>query len=221
MDVPVTLKIRTGLDPERRNGVKIARLAEQTGIQALAVHGRTRACKYNGTAEFNTIREICNAVSIPVFANGDITSFQAVTAVMRYTGAAGIMIGRAAHGAPWFPGLVARFLSSGSIPLSPSLTEQRQIILSHLDQMYHFYGAIQGVRIARKHIKWYTQNHPGSTSFRASINRIETPQKQIGMVSNYYNQLTERVEKASVWQKNLTHVRLATSVKNRTSLPIA
>jgi tRNA-dihydrouridine synthase B len=176
---------------------------------------------YNGIAEYETIKAICNEVSIPVFANGDITSFESARSVMNYTGAAGIMVGRGAHGAPWIPGLIAQYLKTGENPSMPSITQQRNIVLTHLDDLHHFYGAFQGVRIARKHIKWYTENHLNSASFRAVFNRVETPQLQIGMASDYYNQLMESVEKASVWQKNLTNVRAAEVVKNKTSLRIA
>jgi len=167
LDVPVTLKIRTGWDREHRNGVSIARIAEACGIQALAVHGRTRADFYDGTAEYETIRAIKSAVRIPVFANGDINAPQKAREVLDFTGADGVMIGRASHGAPWIFGAVnaaivngqneAAFLSGGNSYSPLSRTEVRDIILAHLDSLYAFYGEETGVRIARKHLGWYCE----------------------------------------------------------------
>lgn len=157
VDVPVTLKIRTGWDREHRNGVSIARIAEACGIQALAVHGRTRADFYDGTAEYETIRAIKSAVQIPVFANGDINAPQKAREVLDFTGADGVMIGRASHGAPWIFGAVNAFLSGGNSYSGLSRTEVRDIILAHLDSLYAFYGEESGVRIARKHLGWYCE----------------------------------------------------------------
>jgi tRNA-dihydrouridine synthase B len=157
VDVPVTLKIRTGWDREHRNGVSIARIAEACGIQALAVHGRTRADFYDGTAEYETIRAIKSAVQIPVFANGDINAPQKAREVLDFTGADGVMIGRASHGAPWIFGAVNAFFSGGNSYSTLSRTEVRDIILAHLDSLYAFYGEESGVRIARKHLGWYCE----------------------------------------------------------------
>ncbi len=165
VDVPVTLKTRTGVNPEHKNVVRIARIAENSGVQCLAVHGRTRACMYRGKAEYWSIRQVKKAVSIPVIVNGDLDSAEAAKCALKYTKADGVMIGRGANGAPWFPGQVASYLNHGVQPKSPELSIQREIILEHLQEIYSFYGSFQGVRIARKHIKWYTQNFPDSNFF--------------------------------------------------------
>jgi tRNA-dihydrouridine synthase B len=162
VSVPVTLKIRTGWDREHRNGVSIARIAESSGIQALAVHGRTRADFYEGAAEYETIRAIKSATKIPVFANGDINAPQKAREVLDFTGADGVMIGRASHGAPWIFGAVNAFLSGanpdkGNVQTTLSRMEVRDIILAHLDSLYAFYGEGTGVRIARKHLGWYCE----------------------------------------------------------------
>lgn len=155
VDVPVTLKMRTGWDPANRNGVRIARIAEDLGIRALAVHGRTRADQYRGEAEYDTIRAIKAAVTIPVFANGDVDSGRKAHAVLQQTGADGVMIGRAAQGRPWIFREVKEYLSSGREVAPPALAEVRDIMLAHLDTLYAFYGEHTGVRVARKHLGWY------------------------------------------------------------------
>jgi tRNA-dihydrouridine synthase B len=157
VDVPVTLKIRTGWDRTQRNGVNIARLAQQHGIAALAVHGRTRADFYNGDAEYDTIRAIKLQVSMPVFANGDIGDAQKAHEVLDFTGADGVMIGRASHGAPWIFRAVNQQLHAGNAPPPLLRAEVRDIILAHLDSLYSFYGEESGVRIARKHLGWYCE----------------------------------------------------------------
>ncbi len=196
--VPVTLKMRTGVSAQFRNGVQIAKIAESAGISALAVHGRTRACKYKGRVEFNTIRSICQAVSIPVFANGDISDFDSARKTINYTGADGLMIGRGAHGAPWFPGQLAQFFATGLRPKSPDISFQREIVLEHLDAIYQFYGTGRGVRIARKHIKWYTKNYPDSGNLRSAFNCTESPALQARLVSDFYLNLTNSIQKAPV-----------------------
>jgi tRNA-dihydrouridine synthase B len=153
--VPVTLKMRTGWDAENRNGVRIARLAEASGIRALAVHGRTRADHYAGAAEYQTIRAIKAAVHIPVFANGDIDSGAKARAVLEETGADGVMVGRAAQGRPWIFREIGEFLTSGRVLPPPAAAEVRDIMLAHLEQLYAFYGEHAGVRVARKHLGWY------------------------------------------------------------------
>lgn len=158
VDVPVTLKMRTGWDPDNRNGVRIARLAADLGIRALAVHGRTRADQYRGAAEYDTIRAIKAAVSIPVFANGDVDSGPKARAVLEHTGADGVMIGRAAQGRPWIFREVKEYLATGREAAPASLAEVRDIMLSHLDTLYAFYGEHTGVRVARKHLGWYRQS---------------------------------------------------------------
>ncbi|MEE8482577.1 MAG: tRNA dihydrouridine synthase DusB, partial [Acidiferrobacterales bacterium] len=156
VNVPVTLKIRTGWDTDNRNGVAIARIAEDIGIQALAVHGRTRACAYRGDAEYDTIAAIKAAVSIPVIANGDITTPEKAKHVLDYTGADGVMIGRAAQGRPWIFREIQHFLETGEHLAEPSLIEIRTTLLEHVSNLYEFYGEYAGVRIARKHISWYS-----------------------------------------------------------------
>ncbi|MBX2867873.1 MAG: tRNA dihydrouridine synthase DusB [Acidiferrobacterales bacterium] len=188
VDAPVTLKIRTGVSPQNRNGVNIARIAEGAGIQALAVHGRTRACKYIGEVEYTTIREICNAVAIPVFANGDINTVDQAAWVLNHTKASGVMIGRRAHGAPWFPGQVASFIRTGNVLPAPTLEMQLEYVLHHLNAMYDFYGAEQGVRIARKHIKWYAGRLPRQDIINSELFRCETPEAQLDQVSELYHQ---------------------------------
>ena len=155
VDVPVTLKMRTGWDRDHRNGVQIARLAEDAGIAALAVHGRTRSDRYDGAAEYATIRAIKAAVSIPVFANGDIDSGAKARAVLEETGADGVMIGRAAQGRPWIFREILHFLRTGERLPEPDAAEVRDIMLTHLEQLYAFYGEHAGLRVARKHLGWY------------------------------------------------------------------
>jgi tRNA-dihydrouridine synthase B len=155
VDIPVTLKIRTGWSPEQRNGLTIARIAEQAGISALAVHGRTRACAFKGDAEYDTIAEIAGALTIPVFANGDITSPEKAKAVLDYTGASAVMIGRAAQGNPWIFREINHYLAHGTFLAKPSNIEVSATLKAHLQQLHHFYGDIIGVRIARKHVGWY------------------------------------------------------------------
>src|SRR6185369_8485587 len=167
--VPVTLKIRTGWNRETRNGVRVARVAESAGIQALAVHGRTREDFYTGAAEYETIREIKSSIRIPVFANGDIDSPEKARAVLDFTRADGVMLGRAAHGAPWIFRAVNSWLTAQKSIASLSRSEVRGIILSHLASLYAFYGEDTGVRFARKHLGWYFESMPDSTNTRASL----------------------------------------------------
>ena len=186
VDVPVTLKIRTGVDPTQRNGESIARIAESAGIALLSVHGRTRACKFSGEVEYETIRRIKKAVSLPVIANGDLNSYEKARQVICETGVDGVMIGRAANGAPWFPGQLASYLQTGIVPRDPDLQRQQDIVLEHLQRIYSFYGSNRGVRIARKHIKWYTESMPDSGKFRTLVNSQDSPEVQLSLVSEYY-----------------------------------
>ena len=188
VDVPVTLKIRTGWDTENRNGIRIARIAQEVGIQALAVHGRTRACRFQGHAEYDTIREIVSAVSIPVLANGDINSPEKAAAVLEATGACGIMIGRAAQGRPWLFREVGFYLETGRKMAAPTPDEVRDIMLAHLDELYSFYGEYTGVRVARKHLTWYLKNRPDSGSFRRQLVRVEVAAEQQRLVRQYFDQ---------------------------------
>lgn len=178
VDVPVTLKVRTGWDTENRNGVAIARIAEDIGIQALAVHGRTRACAYKGDAEYDTIAAIKAAVSIPVIANGDINTPVKAKQVLEYTGADGVMIGRAAQGKPWIFREIQHFLDTGEHLAEPSLEEIRATLLDHINNLYAFYGEYAGVRIARKHISWYSKGCRGGGGFRNTVNRVDTAKQQ-------------------------------------------
>ena len=197
VDVPVTLKIRTGPNPDARNGVRIAELAERSGIQALAVHGRTRACAFKGDAEYATIAEIKRAVTIPVIANGDIDTPARAREVLRVTGADGLMIGRAAQGRPWIFREIAHYLATGEILPAPAPTEVRDILLGHLENLYAFYGVELGVRVARKHIGWYASGQPGAAVFRQSVMRVEHASEQFRQVGRYFDQLAVGEEMAA------------------------
>jgi tRNA-dihydrouridine synthase B len=194
VSVPVTLKIRTGWDQEHRNGVSIARIAESSGIQALAVHGRTRADFYDGAAEYETIRAIKSAIRIPVFANGDINAPQKAREVLDFTGADGVMIGRASHGAPWIFRSVNAFLCGGevghgNIHTTLSRMEVRDIILAHLDSLYVFYGEGTGVRIARKHLGWYCEQcFRDSAQVRRDLMGAASTAAQFALASKHFGE---------------------------------
>lgn len=187
--VPVTLKLRTGWDREHKNGITIARLAQVSGIQALAVHGRTRADAYGGTAEYDTIRAIKAAVTIPVMANGDIDSPHKAAEVLARTGADAVMIGRAAQGRPWIFREIDHYLRTGGRMPEPGLTEQREILLGHLENLYGFYGEYRGVRVARKHITWYCKAHPAAAAFRERVMRVETSKEQMSLTRRFFDEL--------------------------------
>lgn len=189
VDVPVTLKIRTGPDPERRNALRIARIAESAGVQLLAVHGRTRSCGFRGEAEFDTIAEVKAGVRIPVIANGDIATPEEAARVLAHTGADGIMIGRAAHGRPWIFREFLSFLHEGKKLPPPGPAEMRAVVLEHLEGLYGLYGDELGVRIARKHIGWYTRALPGGEAFRREANRIESAAGQLAAVGRFFDGL--------------------------------
>ncbi|MEL1263548.1 tRNA dihydrouridine synthase DusB [Pseudoxanthomonas putridarboris] len=189
VDVPVTLKIRTGWDCDHRNGPAIARIAEQSGIAALAVHGRTRDQHYTGTAEYDTIAAIKAALRIPVAANGDIDSPEKAAHVLRKTGADAVMIGRAAQGRPWIFREIAHFLATGTRLPPPSLQEVREILLGHLRALHDFHGEPQGVRIARKHLGWYARDRPENLAFRAVVNRAESAVEQLRLTRDYFDAL--------------------------------
>ncbi|MEE8338551.1 MAG: tRNA dihydrouridine synthase DusB [Xanthomonadales bacterium] len=186
VDAPVTLKIRTGPNPLERNGVLIAELAEQSGIAALAVHGRTRSDRFNGAAEYETIREICSRVSIPVFANGDIGTAQKAAEVLKYTGADGLMIGRAAQGNPWIFREIRHYLDSGEILPAPQPLEVLVVMQRLLGQLHHSHGEHRGVRIARKHIGWYLKGRPDSLETRQKLMRCENAQDQFRLLHDYF-----------------------------------
>ena len=187
VDVPVTLKIRTGWDPDHRNGVEIAQLAEQAGIQALTVHGRTSACLFKGEAEYDTIKAIKQAVSIPVIANGDIDSVDKARHVLAYTGADAIMIGRAAQGQPWIFRQIRQSLEQNQVPTAPSFEEVRALVLDHIHALHHFYGEYQGVRYARKHVAWYLEKFLDSQDFRRGFNALVTASTQIDALKYFFD----------------------------------
>ena len=223
VDIPVTLKIRTGSTPSERNGVRVAKIAEDAGIQCLAVHGRTRACAFKGSVEYDTIAEIVNALSIPVLANGDIDSPEKAKAVLDYTGAAGVMIGRGAQGNPWLFREINHFLANGMRIDKPTQQEFSETVLHHLHALHLFYGDTLGVKIARKHVSWYLQYHAkllASVSkrhnnekndvvhrcerinqqylnFRRTFNRIESTQEQHDHLCAYLESQSIKEEKAA------------------------
>lgn len=188
VDVPVTLKIRTGPNPQERNGVKIARMAEQGGIAALAVHGRTRSDRFKGEAEYDTIRAICDAVSIPVFANGDISTPVKAVEVLQHTGADGLMIGRAAQGNPWIFREVAHYLETGELLPAPTANEVHRVMKRHLQQLHRSYGEATGVRVARRHISWYLDGRPGAESVRRKLMRTDSTDEQFSLLRNYFRE---------------------------------
>ncbi len=197
--LPVTLKMRTGWDPEHRNGVRIAQLAEATGIKSLAVHGRTRACLFTGKAEFETIRAIKAAVTIPVFANGDICSAADARRVLDYTGADGVMIGRGALGQPWLfeeinHGLLDCATGGQNLPTPVAASRRRDIIIMHLEALYRIYGKTQGVRMGRKHLSWYCKHIEGARIFRDMIVRIESAEEQLQLTSQFFDDAESAME---------------------------
>lgn len=196
VDVPVTLKIRTGWDSDHRNGLAIARIAESAGIAALAVHGRTRDQQYTGLAEYETIAAIKSALRIPVLANGDVDSPHKASEVLRQTGADGLLVGRAAQGRPWIFREIAHYLATGEQLPPPSMAEVRDILLEHLQALHGFYGEHQGVRIARKHLGWYAKGRPDHSEqqradFRAVVNRAETSEMQLCLTRDYFDALVD------------------------------
>jgi tRNA-dihydrouridine synthase B len=194
---PVTLKIRTGWSPEQRNAVTIARIARESGIAALTVHGRTRACGYGTPAEHETIRAIRAQVDLPLIANGDIDSPQAALRVLDSTGCDAIMIGRAAQGRPWIFRDIAAFLATGVTPDAPAPDWIRDLLIEHLDGLYQFYGTYAGVRIARKHIAWYCRGLPGAAVFRVGINHANSTRDQVSQVLAFFNQDSGREDVAA------------------------
>jgi len=190
VDIPVTLKIRTGWNRENRNGVRVAKVAEDSGIAALAVHGRTRADLYEGEAEYATIAAIKQAVSIPVWANGDVDTPQKARAVLEQTQCDGLLIGRAAQGRPWIFREIAHYLATGELLAPPDAGEVCTILCGHLQALYAFYGEPQGVRIARKHLGWYAKDRAENAAFRAIVNRAETAHEQLRLTRDYFSALT-------------------------------
>ena len=196
-EVPVTLKIRTGWDRDNKNGVTIGKIAESAGIQALAVHGRTRADAYTGEAEYDTIAAIKSAIAIPVIANGDITTPEKARHVLEVSGADAVMIGRAAQGRPWIFREVEHFLLTGEKLPEPSLEDVRDILLGHLHNLYDFYGEYTGVRMARKHISWYSKGQRHGGAFRQAVTRVEEAGQQLDMVQSFFAELIDNREIAA------------------------
>lgn len=192
VDVPVTLKIRTGPDRENRNGVRIAQLAEDCGIAALAVHGRTRADRFRGEAEYGTLRDICRAVNLPVFANGDIESPDKALEVWERTGADGLMLGRGAQGNPWIFRDILQTMETGRRPDPPTPDEVCAVMVSHLRGLHQFYGEPQGVRVARKHIGWYLKDRPGGETLRKKLVRVDNASDQLEQLQAWFQAPTER-----------------------------
>jgi tRNA-dihydrouridine synthase B len=197
VDVPVTLKIRTGWDRDNRNAVQIGRIAETAGIQALAIHGRTRADQYKGEAEYDTIAEVKQRISIPIVANGDITSPEKAKYVLEHTGADAVMIGRAAQGRPWIFREIDHYLQTGEKLPEPEVTEVRDILLGHLQNLYAFYGEYTGVRVARKHISWYSKGQKHGAAFRRAVNRVDSVDAQLDMTHTFFEKLIIREEMAA------------------------
>ena len=192
VDVPVTLKIRTGPEPARRNGVEIACMAQQAGISGLSVHGRTRADRFNGHAEYQTIRDICRAVDIPVFANGDITTPQQAAKVLAMTGAEGVMIGRAAQGNPWIFREIRHFLDTGLVLAPPPAAEVLEVMRRHLSQLHAAYGEDIGVRVARKHISWYLEGKTGTNPYRHLLMRCNSAREQFDLLDACFAQMADQ-----------------------------
>ena len=205
VDVPVTLKIRTGWDKQNRNAVAVAKMAEDLGVQALAVHGRTRACAYMGDAEYDTIAEVKQAIKIPLIANGDITSPEKAKFVLDYTGADGVMIGRAAQGRPWIFREIEHYLATGEHMPAPEVEEIRSVMLEHLHDLYAFYGDLTGMRVARKHISWYTKGLKDSANFRHAMNQLQSIEEQLTAIQAFFDHLhtqDERIQYAPETEKS-------------------
>lgn len=197
VDIPVTLKIRTGWDRDNKNALTIAKMAESAGIQALAIHGRTRADAYKGYAEYETIKDVKEQISIPVFANGDITSPEKAKYVLDYTGVDGLLIGRAAQGKPWIFEEIEHFLTTGKHLPQRDQKLQRDIMLHHVQALHEFYGDIMGLRIARKHVAWYLQTRHDGKDFRKTFNTIESTQDQLNAIRSYFEQSVNQGDKAA------------------------
>ena len=197
VDVPVTLKIRTGPSPQERNGTEIARMAEDEGIAALAVHGRTRSERFTGEAEYETIAEICGAVDIPVFANGDIISPEKAATVLDQTGAQGLMVGRAAQGNPWIFREIRSYLETGRKPAPPSPEEVHAVMKRHLANLHRAYGEDTGVRVARKHIGWYLENRPDAEETRRKLMRAKSVAEQFELLGRYFRRAAHAAGQAA------------------------
>ncbi|MDX2428604.1 MAG: tRNA dihydrouridine synthase DusB [Xanthomonadales bacterium] len=186
VEVPVTLKIRTGPEPRNRNGLEVAKIAESCGISALAIHGRTRADRFKGQAEYETIRTICKNISLPVFANGDVTTAGQARQVLDYTGADGLMVGRGAQGNPWIFREFSHFLSTGEHLAPPQTSEVYSVMRDHLQRLHDFYGAVHGVRVARKHLGWYLKGRPNSEQLLYDLMRVRTAEEQFQLLEQHF-----------------------------------
>ena len=186
VEVPVTLKIRTGPERHNRNGLEVAKVAESCGISALAVHGRTRADRFKGQAEYETIRTICKSISLPVFANGDVTTAMQARQVLDYTGADGLMVGRGAQGNPWIFREFSHFLSTGEHLAPPPTSEVYSVMRDHLQRLHDFYGAVHGVRVARKHLGWYLKGRPNSEQLLYDLMRVKTAEEQFQLLEQHF-----------------------------------
>ena len=197
VNVPVTLKIRTGWDKQSKNAIIVARIAESAGIQALAMHGRTRACGYTGDAEYDTIAAVKTYVKIPLIANGDIGTPEKAKYVLTFTGADAVMIGRAAQGRPWIFREIEYFLKTGAHLPPPEVQEIHRVLMQHLEDLYEFYGEETGVKVARKHIGWYTKGLVGSASFRHGLMQLQSSEEQIRTIGDFFGQLAAENERLS------------------------
>jgi len=186
VEVPVTLKIRTGPDRSNRNGLEVAQIAESCGVSALAVHGRTRADRFKGQAEYETIRAICNSISLPVFANGDVTTAEQARQVLDYTGADGLMVGRGAQGNPWIFRDFSHYLRTGEHLAPPQTSEVYSVMRDHLQRLHDFYGAVHGVRVARKHLGWYLKGRPNSEQLLYDLMRVRTAEEQFQLLEQHF-----------------------------------
>lgn len=195
VDIPVTLKIRTGWSEESKNAIQIAKIAEEHGIQALTIHGRTRNDFFNGVAEYETIAEVKSAIKIPIIANGDIDSPKKAFEVLKFTHADAVMIGRAAQGSPWIFREIAHYLRTKEEMPPPTINERKDILLEHLGELYNFYGEERAVRLARKHVSWYLGDLPGSREFRSAFNALESGKTQVNAIIEFLDQM--------VYQQNL------------------